>query len=792
MANLSNINNKFLVTTGGDVGIGVTGPNVKLDVNGTIKTNAIFRGDTLNNNANTHNIIYRTGTSTFIAGGDKLVVQDGGNVGIGTATPTHGKLVISSSQGNSNNYTWLLFDNQASGYGDWNIYKSGNNNLSFGYGTSNGASYSNSLTLEYGGKSTFTTDIGVLIKGASGSTGGKLSFLPASGGRQYDFKNDGSSFAIHDASAGIDRMYFNYNGNLGIGTHSPSQELEVSGNTYVTGYVQASSALIGLKDGYATLGSNSTATGIALSRDFLPSSYPDLIISSAGNVGIGTASPANKLDVKISTGNRTTLEPVMSVSANGSGPYTGFGPKISFSSNIYYGAATGNPAGIIETAYIGAVMGVTYATNSDLVFATRDGATSVTEKMRILGNGNVGIGTISPSTTEPIGGNLPTGWTRADSKALEIAAPDFASTGLFLRNSDTTATGTDITGDHYYGDTYIDNRFDNDDGSIYFRTKTAVSPQIRMAIKGSGNVGIGTGGPPSKLTVMESTLCTNSGTDGGTSYVPTKPILLVTTDGNGTPSGNYATNSVFTVGIGGGITGNVTTEHLRVNLNGNVGIGTDAPTESLEVRKDGGAIIRLHDPGNNSWKLKADTDFHIYDDSFSDYVTIKNAGQVGIGSTNAASRLEVTGVIQNQNAYLDPTFTVSATGMSLANGGTLQFTQGFVGTSSSGDTIVFRYNSISWKSWSLEFIFTSTGNGSGRHVCSGNIGGYNNNGAGYNSNFTQNFTTPITVVMTNVGQNNVITFTGDFGIHLMCTMRYSQSGGDGAPTSARASLTYNS
>ena len=87
MANLSNINNKFLVTTGGDVGIGVTGPSAKLDVNGTIKTNAIFRGDTLNNNANTHNIIYRSGTSTFIAGGDKLVVQDGGNVGIGTASP---------------------------------------------------------------------------------------------------------------------------------------------------------------------------------------------------------------------------------------------------------------------------------------------------------------------------------------------------------------------------------------------------------------------------------------------------------------------------------------------------------------------------------------------------------------------------------------------------------------------------------------------------------------------------------------------------------------------------------
>ena len=96
---------------------------------------------------------------------------------------------------------------------------------------------------------------------------------------------------------GTERMRITSAGNVGIGTTSPAQKLQVSGNTYVTGYVQASSALIGLKNGYATLGSNSTTTGIALSRDFLPSSYPDLIINSLGNVGIGTASPDEKLTV---------------------------------------------------------------------------------------------------------------------------------------------------------------------------------------------------------------------------------------------------------------------------------------------------------------------------------------------------------------------------------------------------------------------------------------------------------------------------------------------------------------
>jgi hypothetical protein len=174
--------------------------------------------------------------------------------------------------------------------------------------------------------------------------------------------------------------------------------------------------------------------------------------------------------------------------------------------------------------------------------------------------GNVGIGTTAPSATEPIGGNLPTGWTRSGSRALEIAAPDFASSGLFLRNSGTTATGTDITGDQYFGDTYIDNRYNNDNGSIYFRTKTAVSPQIRMAIKGSGKVGIGTTTPSSKLQVAGGIQMAND-TDTasaakvgtmryrtGTEYVEDTGIQLLLNN-------NFDTDTVWSKGTGWAISG---------------------------------------------------------------------------------------------------------------------------------------------------------------------------------------------------------------------------------------------
>ena len=165
---------------------------------------------------------------------------------------------------------------------------------------------------------------------------------------------------------------------------------------------------------------------------------------------------------------------------------------------------------------------------------------------------------------------------------------------------------------------------------------------------------------------------------------------------------------------------------------------------------------------------------------------IQPNGNVGIGISGPNSRLSVLGVIQNQDAYADPSFTVTSVGMSVVGSGSIQFTQGWAGTSAAGDTVVFRYNAASWKSWNLDYTFSST-NG----MVKGTIGGYNNNSGGGSNAFLKNDFS-ITCVGTNVGQSVVVTFTGNFGIHMNCNMRYSQGGGDGAPQSTRAFLTYNS
>jgi len=515
MANLSNINNKFLVTTGGNVGINSTGPNEKLEVGGSIRIDngasftsyQVYRdnikyGDVGGGgNQFTIQASNNKNINLFDDSGVGLTVKDGGNVGIGRTNPSKKLEIIGNG---ADDAVEIMLGTNTSSYRVTSIGQNDGNGV-FEFGSYLDTYIVNRWT---------TNDNGDLILGTNNQ----------------------------------EQMRISHSGNVGIGTEGPQALLDVEKNNSVI-YNPADD--LGQRSGTATIHiTNQTATintfgqlmydsrtsGQGIARIvFLDSGSASvdmafvtehsdvksekMRIASNGNVGIGTNDPQSKLEVATSDNINDISDGAIQV--------------VSSSPIAFVAPSNLNPS--LNR------WGFTLREGGEGHFGIRDYRHSST-RVTIDDGGNVGIGTDSPSATEPIGGNLPIGWTRAGSKALEIAAPDFASTGLFLRNSDTTATGTDITGDHYYGDTYIDNRFNNDNGSIYFRTKTAVSPQIRMAIKGSGNVGIGTQGPPSKLTVMESTLCTNSCTDGGTSYVPTKPILLVTTDGNGTPSGYYATN----------------------------------------------------------------------------------------------------------------------------------------------------------------------------------------------------------------------------------------------------------
>ena len=173
-------------------------------------------------------------------------------------------------------------------------------------------------------------------------------------------------------------------------------------------------------------------------------------ILTAGNVGIGTTSPAEKLEVRdgrilinhndngsaLLDANVATLDIV-----NRSGT-AGAGPKINFH-GWGYGTYSNQIGAAIAAPLISAS---TSGATQDLVFLTRntDADAELSERMRILKGGNVGIGTTSPGTL--LHGLLTSAATNAVTNVVTIghdtsgtAANGFGAGQLFQLESSTTA-----------------------------------------------------------------------------------------------------------------------------------------------------------------------------------------------------------------------------------------------------------------------------------------------------------------------------------------------------------------
>jgi hypothetical protein len=435
-------------------------------------------------------------------------------------------------------------------------------------------------------------------------------------------------------------------------------------------------------------------------------------------------------------------------------------------------------------------------------------------------SGYVGIGTISPSTKlEVVGGTSTFSYddiTPAGTASSVYRDAVFGST-------DTANTGISIFGSGQTGISFGD-AASNIQGQVRYQHSTntlelGTSGFLNMFIDSAGKVGIGKPVPVYQLDVL------GSGGNGGIIHVKNTdavqyPRLAIQSDvkgyhigvgGSGAGAG-YANNLYF-------YDNNVAAIRMVIDTSGNVGIGTVSPMTKLHIQSGNGSYP---DDANNHLVVESsshsyiglgggtssDVGIHFGDSggiaqgriayknsdnsmrfmaNSSERLTILASGSVGIGSTDPYSRLDVNGVITNRTASQDPNFTVAVVGgVSTLDGGSLQFTQGFGGTSAAGDTVVFRYNAASWKSWSLDYTFAFY-NG----LIKGTIGGYSNNSMDSTNAFLSN-TANATVVATNSGQNVIVTFTGNFGIHMMCDMRYSQGGGDGSPRADRASLTFNS
>jgi hypothetical protein len=283
----------------------------------------------------------------------------------------------------------------------------------------------------------------------------------------------GGEISLHTNST--ERMRIDASGNVGIGTSFPGAKLSVVGAGSVWTTVQnTASTADAFFQAQNTLGSGYFGISPTGQYMYTADSIPLLFstaatermrIDSAGNVGIGTSTPGSfgKLAV---AGNLGT----MAVNADGD--------QLSYSKNGFNYITAAGAAAVLQIQATGA--------SGLLVFGTAG-----SERMRIDSTGNVGIGTSSPVAPLQVSNNLP---------VLVLDELDGTSTHRqtwMLRNGNEYQLQTRTSTGTFAGLDYV--MPTGSSGATAHVWYTANTEKVR--IDSSGNVGIGTGAPGSKLDV---------------------------------------------------------------------------------------------------------------------------------------------------------------------------------------------------------------------------------------------------------------------------------------------------
>jgi hypothetical protein len=268
---------------------------------------------------------------------------------------------------------------------------------------------------------------------------------------------------------------------------------------------------------------------------------------------------------------------------------------------------------------------ITNTGNFALSFGTNN-----TERMRIDASGNIGIGTADAT----VGGGA-------------MVVNHGANNG-FVINQSTSASPATL---------YFRNTVDSTPAKIMFMGASGLTfadqnGNERMRIDASGNVGIGTSSPSTRLHLLQSAnaIATIETSDANS----VAAVDIKSTQGTGRIiHGTGSTNNLaFTVNA---------SERMRIDASGNVGIGTASPTQKLDVRTSGtndialfatlqelGGLIRFSD-GNTTVnpRLGANTNSLVFHTNASGTATermrIDASGNVGINDTAPAYHLDVNG-----------------------------------------------------------------------------------------------------------------------------------------------------
>ena len=396
------------------------------------------------------------------------------------------------------------------------------------------------------------------------------------------------------------------NGNVGIGTTAPGGALDVGSGSICLGHnCQSNWPSLGnywINNAGANIGI-STTYAVGIGTTFVGGTGEAAFSVMNGNVGIGTWIPNQTLQVSGNIGIGTSL-----ASGIASLQYNGTAFNLAFAGNParytqFKAGASGNVIEAYGSSQNSLTLGIGGTYN--IVVGDSTGATATNEiSLNGGNNGNVGIGTYTPTGFEVEGLNVGIGTAFTQSAGLTVMNGN-VGIGTWVPS---VAFQVNNTANSPFAVTTV--------GNVGIGT-TASKGALSVL---SGNVGIGTwmpqalldlstgGGNPAFLagTAPQSAYIQNNLEVDGTAYLVNATIGSLTLSTGLTMTGGTSLfnqievtgTSIFNtknggrVGIGTTMTGSSAGTALAV-MNGNVGIGTTTP--------QGGLVVTNGNVGIGTW-----------------------------------------------------------------------------------------------------------------------------------------------------------------------------------------------